>query len=273
MKKIFLIKILILVSFFCGKNEKIYLVTGTVKKIDITNNKITVDHDSIPGYMIPMVMPFNIKNKNEIKNISVNDSIQFSFIVGLENYSKDFKVISKNLALDQDWDYDDDYEEKLIGDYVDDINLLTLDSNLISINNNKYKLISFIFSRCPITTMCPAVIIKNSYISSKLHSYDNLDQLIISFDYLYDTPSVMSEKYGLIVNDKIKFLSSVGRLNDLYKISVQTGFEFSGVEENNIGHNLRTILLDNNLKILEVWKGDDWLASEVSEFIELYLVQ
>ena len=273
MKKIFFVKILIVVSLFCGKNEKEYIVTGIVKKIDVSNKKITVDHDSIPGFMVSMVMPFDIKNEDEIKNVSIGDSIQFLFIVGLENHSKDFKVISNSSVTEQDWDYDDDYEEKVIGDQIDDIHLFTLDSNLISINNNKYKLISFIFSRCPITTMCPAVIIKNSYISSKLNSYENLEQLIISFDYLYDTPSVMNEKYGSIINDKIRFLSSVGRLNDLYKISVQTGFEFSGVEENNIGHNLRTILLDDNLKILEVWAGDEWLASDVSESIELYLIQ
>ena len=40
-----------------------------------------VDHDSIPNFMMPMVMHFNIENKNVVKSLRKNDSVRFKFII------------------------------------------------------------------------------------------------------------------------------------------------------------------------------------------------
>ena len=61
-----IIYLLIIFIYSCGENNKTYNVNGVVINIDKSERSIVVDHDSIPGFMMPMVMPFTVLNKNEL---------------------------------------------------------------------------------------------------------------------------------------------------------------------------------------------------------------
>ena len=56
-------------------------------------------------------------------------------------------------------------------------------------------------------------------------------------------------------------------------LTKQCDLSFGGVEENNIGHTMRTIILDKNKKILKVYEGLNWkpadLKRDISYFISL----
>ena len=65
--------------------------------------------------------------------------------------------------------------------------------------------------------------------------------------------------------------SSAGNIADLYRLSSEIGCEFWGIEENNIGHNLRSALVGPNMELLKVWEGDKWLAKDVRKDIENYI--
>ena len=66
MKKIYLILILLL---SCDIPEK-YKVTGVVKEVNLEKNKLLIDHDEIPAFMVKMVMYFNLPNSDDIKQFS-----------------------------------------------------------------------------------------------------------------------------------------------------------------------------------------------------------
>ena len=51
-------------------------------------------------------------------------------------------------------------------------------------------------------------------------------------------------------------------------LTQQSGVAFWGVEENNIGHSMRTIVIDNNLKLLKTFDGIDWNPGEAKKDIE-----
>ena len=115
--------------------------------------------------------------------------------------------------------------------------------------------------------MCPAAIVKNQYLANHFKN-KNINFLLISFDYLYDTPEVLKNIYGNIETENMFFLSSYNHLNDIFSLSQQSGVAFWGVEENNIGHSMRTILIDKNLKLLKTFDGLDWKPSEAKRDIE-----
>ena len=73
MKKLIII-LIIFIGSSCSDSKKIYDVTGVVLDINLDNKKILVDHDSIPNFMMPMVMHFNIENKNVV----IIDDVLFS---------------------------------------------------------------------------------------------------------------------------------------------------------------------------------------------------
>ena len=132
---------------------------------------------------------------------------------------------------------------------------------------SKFIAISFIFSKCPMPNMCPASIYKNQYLSTIFKSND-IKFLMVSFDYLYDTPEVLSNVYGNINTENLIFLSSYNHIDDIYTLTQQAGVGYWGVEENNIGHTMRTIILDQNLKLVKTLDGMDWNPGEAKKSIE-----
>ena len=123
--------------------------------------------------------------------------------------------------------------------------------------------------------MCPAVISKNQFLADSFKNNTNIEFLLISFDYIYDTPEALSLIYKSIESNhpNITFLSSTNHYNDLILLTKQSNVSFGGVEENNIGHTMRTIVLDKNKKLLKAYEGIDWKPSDfkkdLSNFINL----
>ena len=115
--------------------------------------------------------------------------------------------------------------------------------------------------------MCPASIIKNQYLANHFKN-DNISFLLISFDYIYDTPIVLNNIYGPLERDNLIFLSSYNHINDVFMLTQQSGVAFRGVEENNIGHSMRTVVIDKNLKLITAFDGIDWNAGEAKKDIE-----
>ena len=268
----------VLSIFSCSDKNKTFNVTGVVIDINKNENSIVIDHDSIPGFMMPMVMPFNIKYINAIKDVNPNDSVEFKFtITQNSSYAYDFKVVGKRFSeIDEDdfWS-DDEYREKKIGEKISNVSLINLDGKEVKLGQyqDKYIFISFIFTRCPIPNMCPAVVIKNGVLARKFKESDKIKFIMISFDYIYDTPEILRSHYDDAIRNFPDWTvwSSIGKINDLYTLSSEIGCEYWGIEKNNIGHNLRSALIGPGRKLLKTWRGDDWLASSVRKEIEYYI--
>ena len=277
MKKLIII-LVIFIGSSCSDSKKIYDVTGVVLDINLDNKKILIDHDSIPNFMMPMVMHFNIENRNIVKGLNKNDSVKFKFIITeTTSYATDFNIIGKHIGNDDSDDFweDDEYSKKEIGEKLSNVTLLDINAKATSLDNysGNYVFISFIFTRCPVPNMCPAVVIKNGVIARNFKDYDNIKLVMVSFDYLYDTPEILKSFYGSSIENFPHWdvLSSVGKISDLYTLSSEIGCEYWGIEKNNIGHNLRSALIGPDKTLLKIWEGDDWIAGSVSKEIENYI--
>ena len=277
MKKIiFIISFYLLVS--CSKTDKEYAVFGIVQKINVEHNTIIIDHDSIPGFMMPMVMPFNFQDEDDIIGINIGDSVRFILVVTKRNsYATDFMNFGSTALEDsQDnfWD-DEEFSQKAVGEILSDVNLIDIEDGSIQLSslNGKFRFISFIFTRCPIPNMCPAVVIKNGTLANNFRDNKDLELIMISFDYIYDTPRILKEFYGASTNryENWRVWSSYNRISDLYTLSSEIGCEFWGIDDNNIGHNLRSVLVGPNMELLKIWEGDEWLAEEVKKDIKNYM--
>ena len=273
------IQILILsfLALNCGSNEKIYPVKGTIYEVKLDSLIITIAHDTIPDLMMPMVMPFNLKNPKDIVGLSIGDSVHFDFIwADTVAYAKNFRIVGKGtLPEDDDGFFDDEYSMKRIGQLLDNVTLLDLDSSRVQLSDSdgKYRFLSYIFTRCPMPNMCPAVVIKNDYFVKLFKDRENIEFIMVSFDYIYDTPSVLKEFYGSTVmgHNNWQVWSSTGRIDDVYRLAKQSGSNFWGIEEGKIGHTLRSVLIGPNREVLGSWPGDDWKVGDVKNAIELLM--
>ena len=56
----------------------------------------------------------------------------------------------------------------------------------------------------------------------------------------------------------MKFYSSFGHLNDIFMLAGQSFVSFWGVDENDIGHSLRSIIIDPERRLMKAYDGTDW---------------
>ena len=99
-KKTLLIYLLI---FSCNISEK-YNVTGVIKEINVNENRLLIDHDEIPGFMVKMVMYFNLDETVNIKEFDINDSVSFDLIItNNDSYTINYKELGKSIIkIDND---------------------------------------------------------------------------------------------------------------------------------------------------------------------------
>jgi protein SCO1 len=271
---ILLISILII---HCGSNEKTYPAYGVIHEVFPDKQEMLIHHDEIPGFMMAMTMRLKVDSSIQIDEWSRGDSINFEIVIA-ENigFIRSFTRLGKVVISEQEDEFWEDEDSPIkIGGFLPDATFLNLDSTEISLskNNGKHRFISFVFSRCPMPNMCPALMMKYRYLASELKNIDNLEFVTISFDYIYDYPSTLIKHYGGIIEPfpNWNLWSSFGHSSDMISFAHFSQFAFWGVEDNDIGHSMRSILISPELKLLKTWDGADWKAVNVKKDIEKIL--
>jgi protein SCO1/2 len=277
--KIFSIVILSFITFNCGSPGEVFPVKGTVHRVLPDSMEITIAHDTIQNLMMPMVMPFKVQDLKQVDGLSIGDSVHFEFVLwDTFAFARNFKVVGKGKLPDvqeDDFFEKEEYSSREIGEILDDVSLLTFDSTdvRLSESDGKYRFISFIFTRCPMPNMCPAVVIKNNYLAESFSDHENIDFIMVSFDYIYDTPSVLKKFYGstILGHNNWQVWSSIGRIDDVYRLVRQSGGDFWGIEEGSIGHTLSSVLIGPDRVVLGLWQGDKWQSGQVKKAIDLLM--
>ena len=257
----FFITLSLLLAIGCSK--KSYPVRGTILEVRKESNEFLIHHDEIPGFMMAMTMPFKLADSLDINRFGVGDSLKFHLEME-ENkaYAANFQLLGKGTLPKTDDMWDDEYPSLEIGQIFTNVTFLDLDSNDVSLSDSdgKFRLISYIFTRCPMPNMCPAVVTKNQYLAQVFKADPNMEFVLVSFDYTFDTPTVLKNYYGGILesNPNLIVLSSTGHLNDIFSLAGQSYVSFWGVDENDIGHTLRSVLIDPERRLMKVFEGTNW---------------
>lgn len=256
--------------------KKEYNVVGVILDRFPERNELSIHHDEIPNFMMAMTMNFRLADHLKVADFEIGDSVHFKLFIEENNIYTDYFEVMENVEIhlnvdDENW-MDDEYSPLKIGEAFTDVTFLDYDNNELNLSDfkNDFMLITFIFTRCPIPNMCPALIYKQKYIAEEFEDYDNFKVLTISFDYLFDTPEILKKKFQTLKSNKNNwiFLSSYNHLNDLYLLTKQSTFSFWGIEKNDIGHNMRTILIGPDLKFLKYYDGNEWSVKDVQNDIQ-----
>jgi len=131
----------------------------------------------------------------------------------------------------------------------------------------QYTLISFIFTRCPHSTMCPLTTRMNKRVltlwkKQKLASKPELHFLLVTLDPEFDTPNVL-KKYA---NDQKLDLHYFTLATGAPKALSDFAAEFNIVAfpaGASLSHNVKTILVGPDLKEIHQYKDNEWKPEQV----------
>lgn len=253
---------------------KRFPIKGEIVRADRERKVLLVTHEEIPGYMPSMTMEFkasagdlmNAKPDQRIRATMVEYKGEFS----LEKIWPDDAVTVRALdasakALAQDTATRGKGVYREVGESAPEFTLLDQEGRTVTASRFRGKkvMMNFIFTRCPVATMCPASTMKMSALqrAAKEAGVKGVEFVSVSLDPEYDTPGVLKDYADARGLDLSNWSFLTGPDAAMRQLFAQMGIirEFEG---GTIKHNLATLLIDENGRIIHRVDGSQWDTQE-----------
>lgn len=266
----------------CGKggeapkateSTKGHAVTGRVVAVLADRGSLLVDHDEIPGYMPRMTMEFAVgpgdlalaKEGAELRARLVEDGEGQFRLEGVwwQDALADVAVRKAADQLREDTNIRGRSAYREVGENLPDFSLYDQNGKVVEAARwrGKQIMLNFIYSRCPIATMCPLSTAKmmETQRLAKEAGVQNLELVSITLDPEYDTPGVLREFAMTRGIDTSNFSFLTGPESAIKDLLKQFGVlseleEGAETEVPLIKHTLATLLIDERGKI--AWRAD-----------------
>ena len=257
---------------------KRYPLTGEVVRVDAARQVLVVQHDEIKDFMPAMTMEFSV-SAADIVAARPGQRIRAELIPGekggawrLEHIWPDDKpaaaaVAAPAAALRQDTLIRGQSAYREVGEKIPDFALYDQEGRVVQSArfHGKQIMLNFIFSRCPVATMCPASTQKmiGTQKLARESGVTNIEFVSITLDPAYDTPAVLKEYAATRGIDTANFSFLTGPESAIKDLLTQFGViaEFDG---NLLKHTLATLLIDANGRIIHRADGSAW---EPADFV------
>jgi protein SCO1/2 len=255
--------------------EKRYPLRGEIVSVDTARKILVVKHEAIEGYMPGMTMEFDV-SAGDIAVAKAGQRIRAEMIPSetanfrLEKIWPDDKVATDTVAavsnaLRQDTHNRGKEAYREIGETIPDFALYDQDGRVVQSTRFRGKqiMLNFIYSRCPVATMCPAATAKMMQLqkSAREAGVKDLELVSITLEPSYDTPGVLKEYATVRGIDTSNFSFLTGPQNAIDDLLTQFGViaEFKGGV---VQHSLATLLIADNGKIAHRVDGSTWDPAE-----------
>ncbi len=255
---------------------KTFMVRGVVREVGADGKTVVLSHESIPGYMEAMTMPFKVKQAKELAGVRVGDTVSFHLrVTDTESWVEDIVKVG---FLAQKVSGGPASREKPITRTVKPRHPL-LDYRFTNELGEAVSLadfhgqalaLTFFYTRCPIPEFCPRLSRNFEAASRKLaampDSPTNWHFLSVTFDPAFDTPPVLKaygERYDYDPNHWSFLTGPADKVAELAagcdaKFDADSGF---------FNHNFRTLIIDatGHLQMVFPIGGDlsDALVEEI----------
>ena len=258
--------------------EKRYPLTGEIVKIDAVRRTLLVRHEAIPAFRPAMTMEFSV-GAGDLANAKEGQRIRAELVMGKDDDARlekiwvvdpvaEATVRAAAGSLRQDTAIRGKSAYREVGETLPDFALYDQNGKVVSATRfrGKQVMLNFIFTRCPVATMCPAATAKMTMTQRQAREAGvaNIEFVSITLDPDYDTPGVLKD-YALSRGiDLANFSLLTGPEKAIKDLLTQFGIiaEFDG---SILKHTLATLLIDEHGKIVwradgSQWSPDDFVA-------------
>lgn len=251
-----------------------YPLTGKIVEVIPERNILVVSHDEIPDYMPAMTMEFSV-SPGDLANASVGQSIRARLIpaegtfrlerIWPNDRMSDGIIDQTGKRLMEDTVIRGSQVFREVGEEIPFFALFDQTGQVVRTDRFRGKklVINFIYTRCPVPTMCPAATQRMIQLqkAAKEAGLENVELISITLDPDYDTPGVLrqyAEGYGIDTSN-YSFLTgpraAVANLMEQFGILLDPAEGFSS-------HTLGTVVVDQGGTIRHRVFGSTWMVSD-----------
>ena len=264
-------------------SAKTYEMRGQILGVNRDKLEILVKHDEIPGLMAAMTMPWKVETANMLETIGPGDIIAADIVVD-DNQGVITKITKLGTAKPDvpapAAPAKPGVKYLMPGDTVP--NQAFVDQNgrgrdLNSIRGTRAMAITFIYTKCPIPTFCPAMDRQFAQAQALIKERglgERAGLLSVSFDPKNDTPEVLTQHARKLGADPKVWTFVTGNRDEIDRFAsslLLTLVRGQAANPDEIGHTLRTTLIDTNGRIAKSYSGADWTSAELVAELERLL--
>jgi protein SCO1/2 len=251
-----------------------YPLRGEIIAINRTRKTLTVSHDAIPGLMPAMTMEYRVgdgdlaiaKPNERIRAELVRDGDDFY----LDKIWPDDRVSTSTVAaaenaLRQDTSARGSGAYREVGEKIPDFALYDQDGRVVTDGRFRGKqiMLNFIYTRCPVATMCPAATMRMMEVqkAARAAGVKNLELISITLDPAHDTPGALRDYAAARGIDTSNFSFLTGPEPAIRDLLTQFGI-IAEFKDGFIKHTLATLLIDEQGRIIHRADGSEWRVNE-----------
>jgi protein SCO1 len=263
---------------------------GLVLGVDKAQQTVTISHDSIPGFMDAMVMPFHARERKEIENLRPGTMVGFTLVVGktssyisginVHPYHSAERDPQQNVrlkALDEAMHAKSSAAPEIEpGKPVPDFTLADQNNRPAQLSGFKGQVvaITFIYTRCPLPDYCLRM--SNNFARLARRFKDRLGRdvtlLSITFDPEHDRPEVLLRYSATWKPDPNGWRFLTGTLSTVKQVSGMFGMNF-WQDEGLLTHSLHTVVIDREGKLVANLEGNHFSAGQLGDLVEATMKQ
>ena len=251
--------------------ERRYPLTGEVVAVDVPRKVLVVQHDEIPGLMPAMTMEFGVA-ASDVAAFKPGQRLRADLVPGgqgdwrLERIWPDDRpaaaaIAAQAAALRQDTLIRGRCAFREVGEQIPDFALYDQEGRVVASGRfrGRQVMLNFIFSRCPVATMCPASTLKMMAVQrlAREAGVPNLELVSLTLDPAYDTPAVLKDYAATRGIDTTNFSFLTGPESAIKDLLTQFGV-IAAFDGNLLKHTLSTLLIDEHGRIIHRAEGSAW---------------
>ncbi|MFZ9747885.1 MAG: SCO family protein [Opitutaceae bacterium] len=246
-------------------------LTGKVLAVDPARRMIRVHHEPIPGLMPEMAMDFTVPGADlsafqpgqRVKaRLYAVDKGEFA-LEGLRVADPEQESLLADAAfmLQSDTAAREPHVFREIGEDAPYFKLYNHRGEVVSLESYRGQrvVLNFIFTRCPVPTMCAAATARMMEIQqqARLRGLRDIQFLSISLDPAYDTPAVLKAYAAARGIDTTNFSFLTGPEIAVRSLLAQSGV-FVVPSAGLWNHTISTLVIDRTGRIADRYEGANW---------------
>jgi len=256
-----------------------------VLRVEASRKTVLVSHDSIPGVMAAMAMPFDVRNARELEGLVPGAIVSFTLVITKESsHAEGLRVVryesveqdpitARRLRLLQNLTGGDATAPSpvRVGQAVPDFTLTDQAHARVSLSQFRGKVVAlnFIYTSCALPQFCYRLANHFSMVQRRLQARMGRDLVLltVTFDPARDTPERLAEYAGQWKADPSVWHFLTGGVEEVKRVCRLFGVD-AFPDEGLISHSTRTVVVDRRGVLAASIEGNQHTAAQLGDLID-----
>lgn len=246
-----------------------YELQGQILAVRPERSEVVIKHGDIKGFMPGMTMPFKVEDAALLQGKEAGDLVTATLVVGEVNAHLSTLVKTGHAPVEIP-PPPPPTDVRQPGQALSDAALV--DQNGAPISLGVYRghrvALTFIYTRCPLPEFCPLMDRHFASVQKTIASTPALADvrlISVTLDPAFDTPAVLKPYAKRRGADPKVWSFVTGEPAEVNRFGSQLGIYIEHNPQNptDITHNLRTVVIDTEGRLVKVHNGNMWTPSEL----------